>query len=192
MTNLPSEYESPLCAVSSGGGAAWLALLVAACGTNAPEIPSELLEPQACNCPAAGYPQGDTGTEEGELLADAEFSGFRDPTGATEATPLETLRFSDYFDPNGELGYDLLLINTAAVWCAVCQEAHGELPELYATYRQQGLVMLGLLFQDAAGDPATVRAHCARSGEVQKPAAGWVRHFFIVTQNGGKLSNGCA
>jgi len=49
------------------------------------------------------------------------------------------------------------LINTAAVWCSACRSEHEGLSEKNREYAPRGLRILSTLFQDAHGDPATMR-----------------------------------
>lgn len=140
----------------------WSSLSVAACftllacGSNTPKIPPELLATGGCNSP--NYPSGPFGTEEGDTLADACFQGFRDPSRVSHSeSSLETIAFADYYDPSGSKGYQLILINTAAVWCSACRSEHEGLSEKNWEYSPRGLRIVSTLFQDAHGDPATMR-----------------------------------
>lgn len=127
------------------------ASLLLSCGSGGPEIPPELLE--TGDSPAAGYPSGPYGVEVGSVVEDFSFQGYQRPDLARS---LEEIRFADFYDPDGAKGVHLLLINTAAAWCQPCQIEHGDLPDRVNEFRSQGLVVLSLLFQDPAGDPATV------------------------------------
>jgi hypothetical protein len=132
-----------------------LAFMALACGTNAPEIPKELLEapPTACS---VEYPEGPYGSEVGEVAADACFKGWSRPNEtAHEEETLTNLSFGRYFDPTGER-YELLLVNSAALWCMACQVEHEDLPARYAEFGPRGLVILSALFQDREGEPAGV------------------------------------
>ena len=133
-----------------------LPLMLLACGSNTPKIPPELLASGGCN--SSRYPEGPFGTEEGDILADACFQGFRNPAKVSRSeSSLETISFADYYDPTGDKGYQLLLINTAAVWCSACRSEHEGLPEKNQEYAPRGLRILSTLFQDARRDPATFR-----------------------------------
>jgi hypothetical protein len=142
---------------------AWLSILacltclaLGACGSNTPKIPPELLATGGCNSPE--YPSGPFGTEEGDTLADACFQGFRNPAqGSRSESALQTIAFADYYDPTGSKGYQLILINTAAVWCSACRSEHEGLPEKNRVYGPRGLRILSTLFQDARRDPASFR-----------------------------------
>jgi hypothetical protein len=135
---------------------AWLSCLLLACGSNTPQIPPELLESGGCNSP--DYPSGPFGTEEGDTLADACFQGFRNPSLVSHSqSSLRSIAFADYYDPTGSKGYQLILINTAAVWCSACRSEHEGLTEKNRAYGPRGLRILSTLFQDARRDPATLR-----------------------------------
>jgi len=132
------------------------ALALCACGSNTPKIPPELLATGGCNSP--DYPSGPYGVEEGDILADACFQGFRDPSKVSHTeSSLQTIAFADYYDPTGSKGYRSILINTAAVWCSACRSEHEGLPEKNREYAAQGLRIVSTLFQNAKGDPATFR-----------------------------------
>jgi len=132
------------------------ALALCACGSNTPKIPPELLATGGCNSP--DYPSGPYGVEEGDILADACFQGFRDPSKVSHTeSSLQTIAFADYYDPTGSKGYRSILINTAAVWCSACRSEHAGLPEKNREYAAQGLRIVSTLFQNAKGDPATFR-----------------------------------
>ena len=134
-------------------GISWLAL---ACGSNAPEIPKELIG-GAANCAAAGYPDRGLGTETGDVVANACFIGYRAPDRvAPDTAHRETIAFSDYYDPAGTKGVQLLLVNTAAIWCSACVAEHGTLPERASELAPRGLVILSTLFQDAQRNAASL------------------------------------
>jgi len=131
-----------------------LCLGLAACGTNRPEIPPELLTPSGCQ--AASYPSDPYGGEPGDVVKNLCFQGFRSPDAsqaAARANSLDSVSFADYHDPTGQK-YELLLINSAAIWCSACQSEHQSLPEHQAELGPQGLVVLSALFQDAERHPA--------------------------------------
>lgn len=134
-----------------------LALLagVGACGGNAPEVPAELLE-AGSGCSATDYPSEGMGSEPGDVVANVCFTGYRAPARvAPLAENRETIAFSDYYDPAGTKGVSLLLINTAAIWCSACVSEHHTLPDYQNELGEQGLVILSLLFQDSAREPAS-------------------------------------
>lgn len=131
-------------------------LLTAACGSNTPEVPPELLE-QSSGCGAAAYPSEGVGTEEGDVVENECFVGYRAPQRvAPIARHRETIAFSDYYDPSGTKGVNLLLVNTAAIWCSACVGEHHSLPDYQTRLGEQGLVILSTLFEDAARNPASL------------------------------------
>jgi len=132
------------------------AALLVGCGSNAPEVPKELLA-TASDCAAPGYPSEGIGTEPGSVVKNACFVGYRAPDRvAATAAHRETIAFSDYYDPAGTKGVSLLLINTAAIWCGACVVEHGTLPDHENQLGPEGLVILSTLFQDAHRDGATL------------------------------------
>lgn len=133
-----------------------VALCLGACGTNRPEIPPELLKdpsgPLGCGTP--DYPAGPYGDDAGTLAVDRCFQGWRAPQKTPHtATALEDVSLGNFYDPTGTR-YELLLLNTAAVWCSVCKTEHQTLPEHYADYSPRGLAIVSALFQNNAGKPA--------------------------------------
>jgi len=129
---------------------------LAGCGSNTPKIPPELLATGGCTSPV--YPSGPFGTEEGDTLADLCFQGFRNPAQGTHTeSALQPIAFSDYYDPSGSKGVNLLLINTAAVWCSACRTEHEGLSARNDEFSGRGLRILSTLFQDAQRNPATLR-----------------------------------
>lgn len=127
-----------------------LSSLALACGSNAPEIPPELIA-DAPSCAAPDYPSEGVGTEVGDVAKNACFVGYRAPD---RVAPTETVALSDYYDPAGTKGVSLLLLNTAAIWCAACVAEHGYLPEKATELGPRGLVILSTLFQDGQRNPA--------------------------------------
>jgi len=138
-----------------------LVVALAGCGTNRPEIPPELLasggdSALAPGCDSPGYPAGPYGSATGAVVTNSCFRGWAAPTAVahTDAT-LEDLSLGAFHDPTGER-YELLLVNSAALWCAVCKSEHQTLPQHYAELAPHGLAILSALFQNNAGDPATL------------------------------------
>jgi hypothetical protein len=132
------------------------ALCLVACGSNTPTIPPELLASGGCASP--DYPDGPFGSEEGDTLANACFKGFRNPSKVShDQSSLETLAFSDYYDPTGSKGFQLVLIDTSAVWCSACRTEHEGLSAKNDEYSPKGLRIIGTLFEDINHDPATIK-----------------------------------
>jgi hypothetical protein len=124
--------------------------LLLGCGSNAPEVPKDLLVTDSGGCVSPDYPSEGFGKEPGGVVANLCFVGYRAPDRVAP-TPehRETIAFSDYYDPAGTKGVSLLLINTSAVWCTACIDEHRTLPDHAAELAPQGLVVLSTLFQDA-------------------------------------------
>lgn len=132
------------------------AAFLIACGSNTPTIPPELLAQSGCD--SANYPAGPYGTEEGDTVANLCFKGFRDPSQSShDESALQTIAFSDYYDPSGSKGSELLLIDTSAVWCSACRTEHQTLPAKNQQYSARGLRILSTLFQNAKRDPASLK-----------------------------------
>jgi hypothetical protein len=130
------------------------AALALGCGSNAPELPDELIA-DAPSCAAPNYPSEGVGTEVGDVAKNACFVGYRAPDRvAPSEAHRETVALSDYYDPAGTKGVSLLLVNTAAIWCSACVAEHGTLPERAAELAPEGFVVLSTLFQDGQRNPA--------------------------------------
>ncbi len=133
-----------------------LCCLLAGCGSGAPEIPAELLG-QSSGCAAPDYPTDGVGTEPGDRVSNACFTGYRAPERvAPSEQNRETVALSDYYDPTGSKGVSLILLNTAAIWCSACVSEHRTLPRFQEELGPEGLVILSTLFQDAERDPASM------------------------------------
>jgi len=131
-------------------------LALGACGTNRPEIPPELLANPAASgsCDSPDYPAGPYGDDPGSLAADRCFRGFGTPASSPHtASALEDISLGNFYDPTGEK-YEILLVNSAAVWCSVCKSEHQTLPDHYAERAPRGLAIVSALFQNNKGAPA--------------------------------------
>jgi hypothetical protein len=140
-------------------------LVVLGCGSNAPELPPELIDAigRSGERDAGNYPPGPYGTTEGGILENDCFEGWRDPKAANFApAALESICFSDFYDPTGE-NIEILLVNTGALWCVACKTEWGgsatrpSLLEHHDALSDAGFRVLGLFFQDAARNPASVQ-----------------------------------
>lgn len=131
-----------------------LALALAACGSNKPELPPDLPAPE--RCVRVGYPEGPFGTEPGDTTENVCFEGWLAPQRVQHVTAtLEPVALADFHDPDGSRGVRLLLVNTAALWCSACRIEHETLPEHAARLGPKGLVIVSALFQGVDGAPAT-------------------------------------
>jgi hypothetical protein len=114
---------------------------VLGCGTNRPEIPDELKN--------SGNAYG---SQEGDTVQNTCFVGYRDPRLVGSA--LGTVCFYDFHDPNGTKRHELLIVNTAAVWCQACKVEHQTLPDRYRQLAPRGLALFSALFEDSDSNPA--------------------------------------
>jgi peroxiredoxin len=92
------------------------------------------LAPAACSDEPAGR-------EVGDLAEDFELS---DQEG-------RLVRLSDYCG-------DVIDIQTGSMWCPGCQTEAARLNEQYATWQDQGFVILSILAEDVHGEPVTAEA----------------------------------
>lgn len=143
--------------------ASWAAGTLSACGTHAnDDIPQDLLEAIAqSDSEDPNYPSGEKGSAPGDVAPNVCVSGWLDPrASAFDTGAMEEICFADFWDPDAE-DHRLLLVNTAAIWCSACQVEYGgagsrpALSEEATARREQGLRILGTLFQDASRNPAT-------------------------------------
>lgn len=138
-----------------------IAVLALGCGTNRPDIPDHLLQSGSGGGPA-NYPAGPYGKDVGDVVENFTFtSGWLNPVAANhDPAQFAPISFADFHDPAGTQA-ELILLNTAAVWCVACKIEHGgsssskNLNEHFDELSPKGLRLLSLLFQDAKGDPAT-------------------------------------
>jgi hypothetical protein len=89
------------------------------------------------------------------------FDGWMDPVAADfDPEKIESICIDDFRDPEGANG-ELLLANAAAIWCTACKtEYRGSrdapsLGEHLGERYDAGFRVLGTLFQDTDGRPAT-------------------------------------
>jgi hypothetical protein len=161
-------------------GLAAAALLAGACASSpvskpseespAPSVPSaedptpagdgshDPIDSAAPNYQRIDYPAGPYGLSRGAVLENFAFLGWKDPVAAGyDQTKLETVRLSDFYNPDGRSDVKLLWINASAVWCSVCQFEMENIKNggVRATYGAKGVQLIGTLFEDNAGGPAT-------------------------------------
>jgi len=143
--------------VTRARSAAWFvcALLAAGCGSNKPELPAGIAAP--AGCVTLGYPEGPYGTDVGQVVQNVCLEGWLAPDRVSHVEDtLEPIALSDFFDPDGSRGIELLLVNTAAVWCSACRIEHQDLPARSRELGPRGLRIVGALFQDQQQNPASV------------------------------------
>lgn len=117
-------------------------------------------ELDAPGIPTLMYPAAPFGTQAGATIADLTFMGWRDPAMAGyDAIAAETIRLSDFYDPDGAKGVEYILLNAVTVWCGVCRLEYEHLAaeDVYGTYSVRGLEVVGVLFEDNDGNPPTFR-----------------------------------
>ncbi len=142
-----------------------MALVLCASGCGAKdndEIPEELLTAIAAGQGSGDdYPAGPYGSEIGDVAVNVCIRAWTNPKATNyDAAQLESLCFSDFYDPQGA-EHALLLVNTSAIWCTACRSEYGgsasrpALSEEVAERYERGLRVLGVLFQGAQRDPAT-------------------------------------
>lgn len=103
------------------------------------------------------YPPAPYGLTKGSVIENLTFLGWSQPAAvAYNLQSTAPLQLADFYDPRGEKGIELLLINAVAVWCGVCRNEYADLlsNDLYAQLKPRGVEMLGLLFEDNNGEPA--------------------------------------
>ncbi|MEZ4226633.1 MAG: hypothetical protein R3B13_37140 [Polyangiaceae bacterium] len=138
-----------------------IALGLLGCGTNRPDIPDDLK--QSGGGSSGNYPASPYGGDKGDVIENFTFgAGWLDPAAAGyDTTALQSVSFSDFYNPDGSGDTKLLLLNTSAVWCGACKAEHGgsgskpSLNEHQDSLGPKGLTIVSLLFQDAQSKPAT-------------------------------------
>jgi AhpC/TSA family len=108
----------------------------------------------------ASYPAGPYGTTRGATIENLSFTGWHHPDAAAyDVTKFETVRLSDFYDPDGHSGVKLLAINASAVWCGVCRSEYQDMSKaaVYSNVHPKGVEILGTLFEDSQYYPAQPR-----------------------------------
>jgi hypothetical protein len=108
----------------------------------------------------AAYPPGPYGTVKGATIENLSFTGWRHPDAAAyDTNKFETIRLSDFYDPDGHTGVRLLAVNASAVWCGVCRAEYQDMSDtqVYSTVHPKGVEILGTLFEDSQYFPAQPR-----------------------------------
>jgi hypothetical protein len=141
-----------------------VALTVLGCGSNAPELPPELIDAikASGNADAGAYPPGPYGTTVGSVARDACFEGWHNPLAANfDPAALGQVCFSDFYDATGE-EIEVVLVNTGALWCTACKTEWGGSPsrpsllDHHDRLAAQGFRVFGIFFEDARENPADV------------------------------------
>lgn len=132
-----------------------LALVAIGCGTNRPDIPDKYLQFDGGS--TANYPSGPYGSAKGDIAENLTFTqGWMNPAAVNyDVAQLAPISFADFYDPTGET-YEILLVNTSAIWCSACKIEHETLNGHVAELGPKGFTILSLLFEDASNNPADV------------------------------------
>ena len=94
------------------------------------------------------------GSIRGDQIANYAFQGY--PNGDT-SKGLQTIMLADFYDPQGKLGFKLLHLGVAGLWCGPCNLETRETVPLIPTFAKEGVVFAQALDQGAAvGAAATV------------------------------------
>jgi len=150
--------------------------------------PAGNLTPDPINAPdyqRTEYPAGPYGVSRGATLENLAFLGWREPLkSGYDATKLETVRMSDFYNPDGRSNLKLLWINASAVWCSVCQFEMEDIKDggVRAAFAEKGVQLIGTLFEDNSAGPATP-ADLTRWGQAPKHAI----EFPLLLDPGFKL-----
>jgi AhpC/TSA family len=149
LTGSPEESDVPVAAAGSP--------TVGAAGSSAAGSAGGPAVAGPTSSAYALYPAGPYGTGRGAHIANLTFLGWKHPDAAAyDPKRFETVRLSDFYDPEGTSGIKLLAINASAVWCSVCRSEYEDMNtnDTYATYRAKGVEFLGTLFEDNSYYPA--------------------------------------
>lgn len=119
-----------------------LAVLAVGCGTSGSASGDG---GQSGTCDAAAYPCGPYGSDVGSVIANLSLTGQRDDdgNGAVTDDPVRPIQLADY---HADPGVKVLVIATAAEWCAPCMQ---EQPELVALWKQYHDAGAGVAFLEA-------------------------------------------
>ncbi|HYJ08248.1 MAG TPA: hypothetical protein VEX18_04550 [Polyangiaceae bacterium] len=103
------------------------------------------------------YPAGPYGVGLGSTLEDFAFLGWRDPvTSEYDLERMETVRLSEFYNPDGRSDVKLIWINASAVWCTVCRAEMRDIniQDIKGTMGPKGLQLIETLFEDNDSLPA--------------------------------------
>ena len=104
-----------------------------------------------------GYPAGPHGVTVGAIVANISWEGWVAPKESEfDPAVFETISLSDYYDPDGEMGYRAIFVNASARWCSICKIEQSHIREQHNLWNPKGVVFIEALFEDAGSGPATV------------------------------------
>lgn len=129
------------------------------------------------------YPAGPYGVGVGSTLEDFAFLGWRDPQAeATDLNALDTVRLSEFYNPDGRTDTKLIWINASAVWCTVCRSEMTQIRDsaVHATFGPKGVQLIVTLFEDNNAGPAAPL-------DLQRWAQGFSIDYPLLLDPGFKL-----
>jgi hypothetical protein len=103
------------------------------------------------------YPAGPYGVGVGSTLEDFAFLGWRDPVASNyDIERMDTVRLSEFYNPDGRSEVKLIWINASAVWCTVCRAEMKDIniQDIKGTLGPKGLLLIETLFEDNDSLPA--------------------------------------
>jgi hypothetical protein len=149
------------------------AATLVACGGNDASVPPALLDAIQKQAAPTGYPPAPYGTQVGDTVKNLCFQGWTNPAKVGYAPgALAPICLADF---HADATARLLLVESCAVWCAACQFEYGgsgdqsSLASALASRQAKGFRVLGTLFQDKVGAPATAAN-----------AATWAKEFSLA------------
>lgn len=105
---------------------------------------------------AIEYPAGPYGTDQGSIVENYELLGWKAPASVGyDTNQMDTVRFSDFYDPDGSKGLKAIFLNSSAVWCSVCKAEYAWMKNdgTWGKYNPQGVIFISSLFEDASNPP---------------------------------------
>jgi thiol-disulfide isomerase/thioredoxin len=97
------------------------------------------------------YPEGPYGSDVGSVVPNMRFLGWKNPVASGfDVNNLEQISFADAYDPDGKKNVKFLYITGFAGWCPPCKAEFAAMRAegTYATYRAQGLEIMGAELED--------------------------------------------
>lgn len=81
---------------------------------------------------AVEYPAGPYGTQVDSIMANFEFLGWKAPAAVGyDTSAIEKVSMADFYDPTGEKGIKVIMLNASAVWCTVCRAEYKKFDTTY-------------------------------------------------------------
>jgi thiol-disulfide isomerase/thioredoxin len=115
------------------------------------------VQEDAPQCGPDTYPCPPYGTVPGTVMENLTFTGWIDDDG--DGDPLNDGYRTwglDYFYSQGLAGdASFLVVNVSAGWCTVCRSETRTLPGVYTDYKDKGVRLAQIIFEDYSSNPAT-------------------------------------